>query len=328
MRILSNKPRVFQLYKQLVRELHLSRACRLNINKVTEVRIPVPWGHIAGKWWGDTSKQPILALHGWQDNAGTFDPLFELLPESTPILAIDSPGHGFSSHYPEAMLYHNANYIIVCQRVKKYFKWEEKLNFLAHSEGGVIAFLYSSIYPEFVNSLITLDVIKPFASEDGEMIKLGKYIDTSVTKSRRDPSENPKYSIEEIQDRWLKGSRGSLTLDAVNILMRRGVMFHQESGKYTLTRDPKVKIHSLQRLDENQSLEMARNLKCHYLVLRTTEGKFFDYSLKNSPGFINTVTESAKSFKLVNVEGPHHVHLTNPERVAPIIIEFYRNIKL
>lgn len=34
--------------------------------KCEEVRIPVPWGHIAGKWWGPQNKRPILVMHGWQ----------------------------------------------------------------------------------------------------------------------------------------------------------------------------------------------------------------------------------------------------------------------
>ncbi|KAF4532370.1 hypothetical protein B566_EDAN003674 [Ephemera danica] len=39
-------------------------------------------------------------MHGWQDNAATFDPLLAMLPSSLSVLAIDVPGHGFSSHYP------------------------------------------------------------------------------------------------------------------------------------------------------------------------------------------------------------------------------------
>lgn len=35
-------------------------------NSFKEVTIPVPWGHVAGKWWGPTNKRPILTLHGWQ----------------------------------------------------------------------------------------------------------------------------------------------------------------------------------------------------------------------------------------------------------------------
>lgn len=28
------------------------------------VTIPVPWGHVAGKAWGDPTGKPVLALHG------------------------------------------------------------------------------------------------------------------------------------------------------------------------------------------------------------------------------------------------------------------------
>lgn len=57
-----------------------------------EITIPVPWGVVAGKWYGDRKKQPVLAIHGWQDNAGTFDRLCPLLPSTIPILCIDLPG--------------------------------------------------------------------------------------------------------------------------------------------------------------------------------------------------------------------------------------------
>lgn len=38
----------------------------VNNRSYEEVRIPTPWGDIAGKWWGPRDKRPILALHGWQ----------------------------------------------------------------------------------------------------------------------------------------------------------------------------------------------------------------------------------------------------------------------
>lgn len=56
--------------------------------------------YVSGKWWGPKGKQAILALHGFQDNAGTFDELINLLPANLSILAIDFPGHGQSSHLP------------------------------------------------------------------------------------------------------------------------------------------------------------------------------------------------------------------------------------
>lgn len=38
--------------------------------KVEEIQIKFPWGHVAGKWWGPKNVRPIVSLHGWQDNAG------------------------------------------------------------------------------------------------------------------------------------------------------------------------------------------------------------------------------------------------------------------
>lgn len=59
-----------------------------------------------GKWWGGRGRQPLIALHGWQDNAGTFDGIGSLLPSDISMLAIDFPGHGRSSHYPKGQSYY------------------------------------------------------------------------------------------------------------------------------------------------------------------------------------------------------------------------------
>lgn len=58
-----------------------------------EMKIDVPWGHVSGKWYGNQDDQPILALHGWLDNAGSFDRLIPLLPQKFPVLCIDLPGN-------------------------------------------------------------------------------------------------------------------------------------------------------------------------------------------------------------------------------------------
>src|SRR4051794_6191323 len=59
---------------------------------------------LTAKTWGDPSGAPTLALHGWLDNANTFDALAPLLPELD-LIAPDFAGHGFSSHRPIATHY-------------------------------------------------------------------------------------------------------------------------------------------------------------------------------------------------------------------------------
>jgi len=90
-----------------------------------EINIPMPFGHLAGmthnsiiycqvciqhifhsfvvaaKVWGKPNNRPVLALHGWQDNAGTFDKLIPMLPQNLYVVCLDFVGkrsnHKFNS---------------------------------------------------------------------------------------------------------------------------------------------------------------------------------------------------------------------------------------
>ena len=48
---------------------------------------------LAAKEWGRSGYQPVIALHGWLDNANSFD---RMLPgmEHLHIIALDLAGHG------------------------------------------------------------------------------------------------------------------------------------------------------------------------------------------------------------------------------------------
>lgn len=47
---------------------------------LTDVRVKVPWGEIRGTVWGPDQGRPVLCLHGWADNCGSFSTLVPLLP--------------------------------------------------------------------------------------------------------------------------------------------------------------------------------------------------------------------------------------------------------
>lgn len=65
-----------------------------------------------------------MALHGRQDNAGSFDTLIPLLSNEISVLCLDMPGHGLSSHYPKSQYYYVYwDGIILLRRIVKYFKW-------------------------------------------------------------------------------------------------------------------------------------------------------------------------------------------------------------
>jgi pimeloyl-ACP methyl ester carboxylesterase len=47
----------------------------------------------------------VFAIHGWLDNAGTFDTLIPLLPKDLRIVAVEMPGHGLSDPFPPDAAY-------------------------------------------------------------------------------------------------------------------------------------------------------------------------------------------------------------------------------
>ena len=75
-----------------------------------EFSFEIPGGlSIAARRSGDPDGPKLLALHGWLDNAASFEPLAEYFADHD-LVAIDLPGHGRSSHRADGAWYHFIDY--------------------------------------------------------------------------------------------------------------------------------------------------------------------------------------------------------------------------
>ncbi|XP_036787278.1 serine hydrolase-like protein 2 isoform X4 [Manis pentadactyla] len=100
----------------------------------SELKLAVPWGHIAAKVWGSQQGLPVLCLHGWLDNANSFDRLIPLLPKDFQYVAMDFGGHGLSSHYSPGFPYYQQNFVSEIRRVTAALKWN-RFSLMGHSFG-------------------------------------------------------------------------------------------------------------------------------------------------------------------------------------------------
>ncbi|CAH0691701.1 unnamed protein product [Spodoptera exigua] len=292
--------------------------------KVEEIEIPVPWGHVAGRWWGPRDKQPIIAIHGWQDNAGTWDNLIPLLPVTTSVLCIDLPGHGLSTHYPKGMLYYIFwDGIVLLRRIVKHFEWS-KITLMGHSLGGALSFMYAASFPDDVEKIICVDIASPAVREPSTMVKgTGQSIDKVLDYENLPIDKVPCYDYEEMIDIVCDAYKGSISRENCKVLMKRGMMptpAHLKKRGYFFRRDPKLKVSGLAMMSIETALEYASKVKCKVLNIRALPGQRWekiDYYL--------SVVEKMKAtadVRYVEVEGTHHIHLEDPEKIAHIVEEF------
>ncbi|XP_039292862.1 serine hydrolase-like protein 2 isoform X2 [Nilaparvata lugens] len=300
------------------------QARNISTKEVTEVTIPVPWGHLAGKLWGNSDKQPILALHGWQDNAATFDYLIENLNIDRPVLAIDFPGNGFSSPTFPFFPYHEIDLIACVRWVQTHYNWEEKITILGHSMGAMTGFLFSGIYPEMVNGTISLDFVKPVEQDRKERAdKMGALMDRIITLMKRDDSD-VGCSKKELEDRWRESA--GLSQKAVEKLMERGCK-EVKPGLFNYTRDSRLKAWQMHRWECSENMYIASKITCPVLLVKGKNSKFFDWSISCCPKILDQIKSSAKSFEMVTVEGSHHLQIDNPKEVAEVIEKFLAKLE-
>ncbi|KAJ3642709.1 hypothetical protein Zmor_025467 [Zophobas morio] len=288
-----------------------------------EIKIPVPWGHVAGKWWGPTNIRPILVLHGWQDNCDSFKRLLPLISQDVSFLAIDFPGHGYSSRIPDGFYYHSMGYVVLIQRVVDFFKWPQ-VSLMGHSLGASVAFLYTIINPQKVDLLICLDAVKPI-TEDGIINTNSEKISTLMhyEKLRRENTEPQAYTLEEVKQKISRFLDGSVAYEHSHHLVERSVApSKSQPGKYCFTRDPRLKITDLVNWRQKDLVPGARSMQCPVFVAKATNGFHFE-----NQKYVHEVADALKesgNCEFHVLEGTHHLHLNNPEVLAGLIIKFLK----
>ncbi|CAK1550665.1 unnamed protein product [Leptosia nina] len=291
---------------------------------VKEVKIPVPWGNIVAKLWGNENKRPLLAIHGWQDNCGVWDPLASLISDKVPILAIDMPGHGFSSWLPPGIVYDTWEIVRCIQAIKEYLKWD-KVSILGHSMGSIGGARYCGLFPEDVDMVMS---VENFVYEDMDInIRLQMHIfglkKVQLSKSFEPTSEPPAYTMEEIIEKWYLGADKSILKENIPYLVKQGVKpSTKHPGKFFFSRDIRVKYGSFTP-ENNDYLELLmRRVKCPVLYFRAKDSHYKSLSKGFPLKVQKLLQENNPHYESHLVEGTHHIHINNADKLAPVILEF------
>ncbi|CAH4030541.1 serine hydrolase-like protein [Pieris brassicae] len=295
---------------------------------VKEIKIPIPGGYIAGKLWGNDQQQPILALHGWQDNCGVWDALAPIVCDKKPILAIDLPGHGLSSWIAPGALQDTWDVVQYITELKNYFKWD-KFSILGHSLGSVGALRYAGLYPKYVDFFIAIENL---VYEDHDIDFFLKYLPKELEKCQmsqhalnKDP---PEGTMEDLTYKLYTAMNKSVYKQNMHYLTQRAIRpSKRDPTKFCYTRDIRLKYISMKPQNTEFLERLFSRLSCPLLYIKAANSSY-KLSDEHCLRVRRILEKNNPNYESHTVGGSHHVHVNNPERLAPIIVDFFRKHKI
>jgi pimeloyl-ACP methyl ester carboxylesterase len=277
-----------------------------------EIRLSLPHIEVAAHLYGPEDGQPVIALHGWLDNAATFSRLAPLL-EGVRIVALDLPGHGHSDHRPLGAAYNIWDYAHDVLQTAEQFGWK-RFSLLGHSMGAIVSVLLAGAMPDRVERLALIDGVIPYTGEaETAPQKLGESLQKLLVV---DDKRKPVYaSFEQAVAARMKGV-GAVSHEAAEQLAQRGLM--PVPGGYTWRTDARLMLPSSMRLTRAHALAFVHGVACPASLVLAEQG------LLTQPAMLELT--QALPFVLHRLPGGHHLHLDDQvgaEAVAAVFNPFF-----
>lgn len=268
----------------------------------------------AGKIWGDTQQPCILALHGWLDNAASFDALGELLTGFC-VVAPDLAGHGHTSHRPPSGGYQIWDDLVDMLDLMHQLGFEQFF-VVGHSRGAMIASLLT-VASERVRALVQLDGFFPMVMPEAETAdQLQRHVrDTMKYRRRLEQGRgSPLFSTREELAQARRKVMPMSMASAMRLITRNT---RQVEHGFEWRYDDRLKAASAMKMSlaNNESLVCALKVPVLQLCLR---------SLVERSSWIDPLLAKQALIRREYIDGTHHFHMEEQSAdVARSITDFF-----
>lgn len=261
---------------------------------------------LAVRTWGEPGLPGIIALHGWQDNAATFDRLAPAIPGYYWV-APDLPGHGRSAHREAGAEYSIWSYAVEVMAIANAMGLAT-FALVGHSMGGGIASLVAGLFPERITRLILLDSLGTIATPAAQSpAQLRRGIEQRVDQPLRRAGLYPTREAA-IDARAKKG----ITQDAARILGERGIA--ESADGYFWCHDQRLTLKTLLSLDEEQVAAFLKAIQCKVLLVTSTEAVQREDVIRQRAALIGDI-------RIAQLDGGHHQHLEDKAGVISLLVD-------
>ncbi len=276
-----------------------------------ELTIDLAHLRLAARAWGDPALPRLLALHGWLDNAASFDALAPLLCPHFHIVALDLPGHGRSQHRPPGAWYHFVDYPGDVLAAADALHWPN-FHLLGHSLGAGIASLIAAACPQRVQSLVLIELIGPNTmANEQSLAQLQRAL-----RQRKELEDKPLRVFAQPQEAILARQKaGGISRRAAEILVTRGLK--SVAGGWSWSSDPRLMPAVPQRYAEIQLAPILRGIRAPSLLILAEP-----MALPIAEAAILARANEVADLELVRLPGNHHLHLEDGAPVAREILRF------
>lgn len=290
-----------------------------------------------------TSNTRLLLLHGWMDNAASFDIFAPALLDRgrcAEILALDLPGHGRSAHKsadgpPQSL----AEYAFYAREVLGQHEDGRPWTVVGHSMGGSVGVLLAAAWPELVERLVLLETLGPLCRPAEDVVKhlrigaeartkgnrklfpeFNASVDPVIKKNMSKKTHQGKRLYPDLETavrtrvstaRMFPGTQ-SISTEAARAMVERSVDRIESDQGVTFAHDTRLQWPNLQYTTEEQSRALLKAVTCPTCVVLGEQGWPIPAELKAEALALLTPTV------LRTVRGSHHCH-ADPEDAGAVI---------
>lgn len=249
---------------------------------------------ICAQEWGEPGGIPVLALHGWLDNAASFDVLAPQL-KNLHLIALDCAGHGLSGHRSSYNIWEDVGEVYA---IADSLGWEQ-FALMGHSRGAIISALAAGTFPERITHLAMLDGMMPSTSPADQA---AEQLARSIVELRRHRQRG--FAIyPDVESAVMVRQRSEIPIseDAAQLLIRRGLKAVE--GGYTWRSDPQLKAASAFKLSDEHMDSFLQRITAAMLLVLAEQG---------IPRLTQRHHEIVKRYPKIRLEwlsGNHHLHM-------------------